>query len=130
MVAIRALKSRIRSVQNTRQITRAMEMVSATKLRRFQARAEGIEPYAREIRRLMGRLAADPSVKAAHPLFAAGSSPRAGFLVITSDRGLCGSYNTNVLGAFGRALEAAKDSGYRIYLFGRKGADWLRRRGL
>lgn len=128
MATIRALRTRIRSVQNIRQITRAMEMVASTKLRRFQGRAEGMAPFAAEIRGLMGRLAADPGAAAGQRLLRPGSGKAAGFLLITSDRGLCGAYNTNVLHELERGLAGSAES--RIYLFGRKGAEWLRKRGL
>src|ERR1051326_6994481 len=97
MASIRDLRTRIKSVGSIRQITRAMEMVATTKLRRFQDKAVASRPYAQEITSLVGRLAAlmrdDLSDR---PLFRKSAGERVAILLVTSDRGLCGAYNSNV----------------------------------
>ncbi len=129
MANVRELKGRIKSVQNIRQITRAMEMVATTKLRRFQARAESIHPYARSIRSMVARLAASPEARKGQELFRSGGGGKAGILLVTSDRGLCGAYNTNILHLLERHLESLEEEPL-FYVFGRKGASWLKKKGL
>ncbi len=128
MANVRELKGRIKSVQNIRQITRAMEMVATTKLRRFQARAESIHPYARTIRSLVARLSASPEAREGQELFGGGREGKAGILLLTSDRGLCGAYNTNILHLLERHLQEEEREPL-FYVFGRKGASWLRKKG-
>ncbi len=128
MANVRELKGRIKSVQNIRQITRAMEMVATTKLRRFQARAESIHPYARSIRSLVARLAASPEAREGQELFRGEREGKTGILLVTSDRGLCGAYNTNLLHHLERSLE--EEEGEPVfYVFGRKGVSWLQKKG-
>ena len=97
------LRRRIRSVKNTQQITKAMKMVAASKLRRAQERMMNARPYARQMQRVLASVAArvDPSV---HPLLAvrdATPASKALVVVVTADKGLCGSFNTNVIKAAG-----------------------------
>lgn len=131
MASIRELRGRIKSVGNIKQITRAMEMVATTKLRRFQDRAMGSRPYTEEITGLMGRLAAvlgEEEVER-RPLFRAGEGEGVLVLLVTSDRGLCGAYNTNVF----RALEtwrAGAPGPARYAVYGKKGFQYLTRSGL
>src|SRR6188768_1468500 len=100
MASIRDLRNRIKSVGNIKQITRAMEMVATTKLRRFQERAVGSRPYTEEITSLMGHLAALLGEEVEkRPLFRAGEGQGTLVLLVNSDRGLCGAYNTNVFRA-------------------------------
>ncbi len=128
MANIRDLKTRIKSVGNIRQITRAMEMVATTKLRRFQDRAVASRPYADEIEGLVRTLAWRAGELAEHPLFREREVRRSAVLLVTSDRGLCGAYNTNILSLVRDRLAADRD--YSFYVIGRKGRAWLRRRGL
>ncbi|HED65738.1 MAG TPA: ATP synthase F1 subunit gamma [Planctomycetes bacterium] len=134
MAGIRELRGRIKSVGNIKQITRAMEMVATTKLRKFQDRAVASRPYAEEITGLVGRLAAVLGDEIADkPLFMPREGGKRAVLVVTSDRGLCGSYNSNLL----RALEAwrSEDESHRdvdaidYFVYGRKGFSYLSRRG-
>lgn len=105
MAGIKELRLRIKSVGNIKQITRAMEMVSTTKLRRFQDRAIASRPYAEEIAGLVGRLAGQLGDDLAErPLFQNGAGEKVLCLIVSSDRGLCGAYNTNLF----RKLEAWK----------------------
>lgn len=130
MASIRELRGRIRSIASIRQITRAMEMVATTKLRRFQDKATSSRPYSQEIAGLVGRLAAvlGESVED-RPLFRRGAGEGTAVLLVTSDRGLCGAYNSNLY----RRLEAwlAERPGAPVawFVIGRKGYQFLLRRG-
>ncbi|MEX1024941.1 MAG: ATP synthase F1 subunit gamma [Planctomycetota bacterium] len=131
MAGIRELRARIKSVGNIKQITRAMEMVATTKLRRFQHRAVASRPYAEEITQLVAHLAKVLGDRVEErPLFQRGAGSKTAVLLVTSDRGLCGAYNSNLL----RVLEgwrrdrgeAADDVDYFVY--GKKGYSYLRAR--
>ena len=133
MANIRDLRQRIRSVGNIQKITRAMEMVATTKLRRFQGRTVAAKPYSERleelVRALGGGLAGNPDAAGeSAPLFRPGNpdAPQ-GILLISSDRGLCGAYNANVC----RLLEEevrARGGKVSIYVIGRKGMSYANRR--
>jgi len=130
MASIRDLRNRIKSVGNIRQITRAMEMVATTKLRRFQEKAVASRPYSQEITGLVSRLATMLGENVdERPLFKKGAGDRIAVLLITSDRGLCGAYNSNLF----RKVETwlAENPGRQVdwYVYGRKGYQYLTRRG-
>ncbi|MEM6675366.1 MAG: ATP synthase F1 subunit gamma [Planctomycetota bacterium] len=130
MAGIKELRSRIKSVGNIKQITRAMEMVASTKLRRFQDRAVASRPYSEEIAGLIARLSTMLGDELGDsPLFKAGAGDRTLVLLVTSDRGLCGAFNTNMF----RSLEewmSGRDVGkHDFYVYGRKGAQYLTKRG-
>src|SRR5215475_8438790 len=102
------MRRRIRAVKSTQQITKAMKMVAASKLRRAQERVVATRPYAREARRVLASIASRVDATK-HPLLTkrAGADKGATLLiVITSDRGLCGSFNTNVVKAVGQFIAA------------------------
>jgi F-type H+-transporting ATPase subunit gamma len=125
------LRRRIRSVKNTQQITKAMKMVSAAKLRRAQDRIVNARPYAIQMQRVLASVASrvDPSL---HPLLAVREpKPESKTLVIivTGDKGLCGSFNTNIIKA-GAAFISTSQQTCALELVGRKGRDFFRRRGL
>jgi F-type H+-transporting ATPase subunit gamma len=124
---LRALRRRIRSVQNTQQITKAMEMVAAAKLRRAQSRALAARPYAAKISEMLGNLAGAAS-ELNDPLFKAREVRTTALVLVTSDRGLCGAYNTNLLRAAEQRLRAAPAGTLQLVLAGRKGRDYFRRR--
>jgi F-type H+-transporting ATPase subunit gamma len=124
---LRVLRRRIRSVQNTQQITKAMEMVAAAKLRRAQARALAARPYAAKISEMLGNLSGAAS-ELNDPLFKAREVKTTALVLVTSDRGLCGAYNTNLLRAAEQRLRAAPAGSLRLVLAGRKGRDYFRRR--
>jgi F-type H+-transporting ATPase subunit gamma len=124
---LRALRRRIRSVQNTQQITKAMEMVAAAKLRRAQGRALASRPYAAKITEMLESLSGAAS-ELDHPLFKAREVRTTALVVVTSDRGLCGAYNTNLLRAAEQRLRAAAPDAIRLVLVGKKGRDYFRRR--
>src|SRR4051812_22916155 len=124
------LRRRIRSVKNTQQITKAMKMVAASKLRRAQERIMSARPYAVQMQRVLGSVAArvDPSI---HPLLVArepGADSRTLLVVITGDKGLCGGFNTNVIKAGGAFLLSSPQP-CTLGLVGRKGREFFVRRG-
>lgn len=133
MAGTRELRGRITTVGNIKQITRAMEMVSTTKLRRFQDRAIASRPYAEEITNLVTHLASVLGEEVERrALFRAGAGTRTAVLLVSSDRGLCGAYNSNVL----RALETwiienpeTIEAGVDWYCYGKKGYQYQQKRG-
>jgi F-type H+-transporting ATPase subunit gamma len=124
------LRRRIRAVKNTQQITKAMKMVAASKLRRAQERIMSARPYAQQMQRVLASVAArvDPSI---HPLLTArehGPHSTTLVIVVTGDKGLCGSFNTNVIkGAATYITESPTPCS--LGLVGRKGRDFFGRRG-
>lgn len=132
MGGVRELRGRIKSVGNIRQITRAMEMVASTKLRRFQDRAVASRPYTVEITGLVGHLAQVLGEEVAgRPLFRPAEGQGTALLLVTSDRGLCGAYNSNLFRALETWLrERPGDAGpVRYFVYGKKGYQYLRARG-
>ncbi len=129
MANLRAIRKRIGSVKSTQQITKAMKMVSAAKLKRAQDAIVAARPYARQMRELVERLArrAGPD---AHPLLSARERRKLGLIVVSSDRGLCGGFNSNLLRAVSRFLQENRERYEEIALFvvGRKARDFFRRR--
>jgi F-type H+-transporting ATPase subunit gamma len=124
------LRRRIRAVKNTQQITKAMKMVAASKLRRAQERMMNARPYAAQMQRVLSSVASrvDPSI---HPLLTvrdARPDSRTLLIVVTSDKGLCGSFNTNVIKA-GAAYVLESSPQCTLGLVGRKGRDFFGRRG-
>ena len=127
MGSLRVLRRRIRSVQNTQQITKAMEMVAAAKLRRAQGRALAARPYAARITEMLGNLAGAAS-ELDHPLFKAREVKTAALVIVTADRGLCGSYNANLVRTAEQRLRVAAPGAVQLVLVGKKGRDYYRRR--
>lgn len=129
MASVKELRLRIRSVGNIKQITRAMEMVASTKLRRFQDRAIASRPYAEEIAGLVSHLAGVLGEGAAErPLFRPGAGELEALLVVTSDRGLCGAYNSNLFAALERHLAERGRDKVRLFVYGKKGYQYARKR--
>jgi F-type H+-transporting ATPase subunit gamma len=121
------IRRRIRSVKNTQQITKAMKMVAAARLRRSQDKILATRPYALEIRKVIGNLAARAG-GARHPLLAVRPEKRVLLVVVSGDKGLAGSFNANVLR---RAQESiARQPEVELLLLGKRGADFFRRRTL
>ena len=129
MANLRAIRKRIGSVKSTQQITRAMKMVSAAKLRRAQDAITAARPYARKMREVVGAVAGRAGADA-HPLLAAREPRKLALLLVTSDRGLCGSFNSGLTRAAYRFILDHRDRYEEIALFvvGRKGRDFFRRR--
>ncbi|MBI3695632.1 MAG: ATP synthase F1 subunit gamma [Acidobacteria bacterium] len=128
------IRRRIRSVRSTQQITKAMKMVSAAKLRRAQERVLAARPYAGLIREMLGsvtsRLPAGPegAPGAAHPLLERRPENRILLLLLSGDKGLCGAFNTNLMKASQAFLQKHASARVELELIGRKGRDYYRRR--
>ena len=130
MATLRDIQRRIRSVQSTQKITRAMKLVAAAKLRRAQERILAARPYASKMGELLGNLvsAAAGSDEAQHPLLEQREGPRRQIVIITADKGLAGAFNSNVIR---RALEFVRQSNtaeVTLVVVGRKARDFYRRR--
>jgi F-type H+-transporting ATPase subunit gamma len=128
MATLKAIRKRISSVRNTQQITKAMKMVSAAKLRRAQDAAVAARPYAEKMTELLKNVATRVS-REAHPLLKPREEKKILLVLFTSDRGLCGGYNANLIRAaeaFIRQHGANKE--IELALVGRKGSDYFRRR--
>jgi F-type H+-transporting ATPase subunit gamma len=130
MATLRDIQRRIRSVQSTQKITRAMKLVAAAKLRRAQERIIAARPYAAKMGELLGNLvsAASGSDGAQHPLLEQREGPRRQIVIITADKGLAGAFNSNVIR---RALELVRQSNtaeVTLVVVGRKARDFYRRR--
>jgi F-type H+-transporting ATPase subunit gamma len=134
MAGVLDIRRRIRSVRNTRQITRAMKMVSAAKLRRAQDRAMAARPYAQMLTNVLKSLVSraevyDPETGAPkHPLLERRKENSILLIVVTGDKGLAGAFNANLLKAAMRFIESKPGKNIDIIAFGRKGRDFLRRR--
>ena len=128
------IRRRIRSVTNTRQITKAMKMVSAAKLRRAQERALAARPYAQMLTNVLKSLVSrteiyDPETgEPRHPLLARRPERNVLLVVVTGDKGLAGAFNTNIVKAAMRFIATKADKNLEIEAIGRKGRDFLRRR--
>jgi len=128
------IRRRIRSVTNTRQITKAMKMVSAAKLRRAQERALAARPYAQMLTNVLKSLVSrteiyDPETgELRHPLLARRPERNVLLVVVSGDKGLAGAFNTNILKAAMRFIATKADKNLEIDTIGRKGRDFLRRR--
>jgi len=134
MAGVLDIRRRIRSFANMRQITKAMKMVSAAKLRRAQERALAARPYAQMLTNVLKSLVSraeiyDPETgEPKHPLLAQRPEQNVLLLVVTGDKGLAGAFNTNILKAAMRFLESEAGKNIEIETIGRKGRDFLRRR--
>src|SRR3989338_7934903 len=107
MATLRDIQRRIRSVQSTQKITRAMKLVAAAKLRRAQERITEARPYANRMRELLGSLVSRAGGEG-HPLLARRTTGRTRLVIITADKGLCGAFNSNVLRA---SLQFLREAG-------------------
>src|SRR5687767_124561 len=137
MPSLRELRRKVKSVKSTQQITKAMKMVAAARLRRAQARILGARPFALRMQELLSDIllsVADvnkdrvlSAEELTHPLLKPRASGVRGLLLITSDKGLCGAFNTNLLK---KALEFMRENEGRplaVFCVGRKGRDFFRR---
>ena len=126
------IRRRIRSVRNTQQITKAMKMVSAAKLRRAQDRVIAARPYATLLRKVLSNLAVAVAVEqaASNPLLARRAERRILLLLFTSDKGLAGAFNSNLIKAAQKFMGEHRDSeSLELEIIGRKGRDFFRKRG-
>lgn len=130
MAGTKEIRTKIKSVQNTRKITKAMEMVAASKMRKAQERMRAARPYAEKVRNIAAHLAAaNPEFK--HPFMQQRDVKRAGLIVVTTDKGLCGGLNTNVLRAVTNELRTLQNRGVDVQAtaIGTKGMQFLGRIG-
>src|SRR2546422_10721379 len=130
MATLRDIQRRIRSVQSTQKITRAMKLVAAAKLRRAQERILAARPYASKMAELLGNLvsAADSGEGAPHPLLEQREGPRRQIVIITADRGLAGAFNSNVLRNSLAFVRMSNATALTLVVVGRKARDFYRRR--
>lgn len=131
MASLRDIKRRIQSVKNTRQITKAMKMVSGAKLKRATDRAVAARPYQESLSRVLGRVAAAAGDEISHPLLVQHEQVEKVLIVVMgSDRGLCGSFNGNVFRRLERHVEKEREAGKAVSLrtFGKKARGHFGRR--
>jgi F-type H+-transporting ATPase subunit gamma len=124
---IRVLRRRIKSTQNIKKITRAMELIATSKIAKARARVQASRPYAEQITTVLSELAANSALD--HPLLVEREDPkRAAVLVVTSDRGQCGGYNANVLREAEQLQSLLREQGKEpvLYVIGRKGVNYYR----
>jgi len=122
------IRRRIKSVKNTQQITKAMKMVSAAKLRRAQDRVVTARPFANKMAEVLGELAQRTDEDFHHPLLDYRSDQRYLLVLITADKGLCGAFNTNLTKAAQAFMRENADKQIEIMAIGRKGRDFFRNR--
>jgi F-type H+-transporting ATPase subunit gamma len=127
MATLRDLRRRIKSVQGTQQITKAMQMVAAARLRRAQDKVESSRPYASKMQSMLDNLTR-ASASLDHPLFEKRQTKRIGIVVVTSDRGLCGSYNHNVIAEAERLIKSCQPEQVSLIPVGKKGHSYYSKR--
>jgi len=130
MAAGKEIRGKIKSVENTKKITKAMEMVAASKMRKAQDRMRHARPYSDKVRNIAANLGkANPEYK--HPFMRINDARTVGFIVVSTDKGLCGGLNTNVLRAVTAKLRELKDQGYTTHAvaIGTKALGFLNRIG-
>lgn len=131
MATLRDIKNRIKAVRSTRQITKAMKMVAASKLKRVQSRMLEMRPYAEKMDEVIKSLAKGAD-KESSPLLVERPRKNVAVVVFTSDRGLCGAYNTNVMKLATKFVAELRSQGVdvQISIIGKKANDYYRRRGI
>jgi F-type H+-transporting ATPase subunit gamma len=129
MASLREIRTKIKSVKSTQQITKAMKMVAAARLRRAQARILAARPFAQKMEELMSHLLLKIEGDIQHPLFAKRESTRRALLLVTSDKGLCGAFNTNLIREATKYLAKFGSENVDLYVIGRKGRDFFKRLG-
>ena len=146
MATIRDIKQRIRAIENIRKITKAMQLVAAAKLNRAQSRAQSVRPFAEELDRVLGGLAGggieESADVAVEFTFAEGAAPirttlgrifarhevkKPGIVLVTSDRGLCGAFNSNLIRAAQNFVRQNPDKDCKLITIGKKGHNFFRR---
>jgi F-type H+-transporting ATPase subunit gamma len=130
MATLRDIKKRIKAVQNTQKITKAMKMVAASKLRKVQSRMLNLRPYADKMQDVLTSLAKGAD-RESHPLLAFRPRKMVEVVVVTSDRGLCGAFNSNILKAAQGCIDGYKKEGFEVSIstIGKKAKDYFARRG-
>jgi len=128
MATLREVKKRIRTVISTQRITNAMEMVAAAKLRRAQQRIEQARPYAEKMDEMLGHLASASTGEIIHPYFEQREIKKRTLVVVTSDRGFCGSFNSNIIRRANNWLREDLPGEREFVTIGKKGNDFFKRR--
>ncbi|HZW82664.1 MAG TPA: ATP synthase F1 subunit gamma [Candidatus Deferrimicrobium sp.] len=126
MAGVRDIRRRIRSIKNTQQITKAMKMMAAAKLRKAQEKVVAARPYSRQLQDVLARLA--QAADARHPLLEQREVKTIAYVVVTADRGLCGGYNANIIRTTSQAIAEANVP-IQMVAVGSKARDFFRRRG-
>lgn len=127
MPSLKDIKRRIKSVKSTQQITKAMKMVSAAKLKKAQDEITAARPYAEKLVALITSLASKTAPES-HPLLAPREGTKAGLILITSDRGLCGSFNTVLLRNAERFVKERAEADISLYLVGKRASEYFKKR--
>jgi F-type H+-transporting ATPase subunit gamma len=128
MANARDIRQRIKSVKNTQQINKAMKMVAAARLRRAQERTEQARPYAAKLEEVIGSIAAG-SGAVNHPMLVSRPVKKTGYVVISSDRGLAGSFNAQIIRTALSEMRNKSQDEYAVFAIGRKARDFFKRRG-
>ncbi len=130
MAATKEIRVKIRSIRNTQKITRAMEMVAASKMRKAQERMQRAKPFAKKVLQVIHHLARG-KLEYHHPFLQAREIKKAGYIIVTSDRGLCGSLNNNLLKIVLRELKKQKEANvpFDLCLIGNKAMGYFKRIG-
>ncbi|MFW9595961.1 MAG: F0F1 ATP synthase subunit gamma [Macromonas sp.] len=130
MAAGKEIRGKIKSVENTKKITKAMEMVAASKMRKAQERMRAARPYSEKVRQIAANLSRANS-EYRHPFMETNDAKTAGIIVVTTDKGLCGGLNTNVLRVVTQQLKELQTKGHGVHALaiGNKGVGFLNRSG-
>lgn len=128
MAVGKEIRGKIKSVENTKKITKAMEMVAASKMRKAQDRMRAARPYAEKVRQITGNLSRS-NPEYTHPFMETNEAKTAGFVLVTTDKGLCGGMNTNILRALTSELKTLQSKGITVetVAIGNKGLGFLNR---
>jgi F-type H+-transporting ATPase subunit gamma len=131
MAVGKEIRSKIKSVENTKKITKAMEMVAASKMRKAQERMRQARPYSDKVRNIAANLSQANPEYVSPFMRASGDAKAVGFIVVTTDKGLCGGLNTNVLRAVTNKMREAKEAGraIKVVAIGNKGLGFMNRIG-
>ena len=131
MATLRDIQKRIKAVENTKKITKAMKMVAAAKLRKVQSRMMDLRPYADKMHDVLISLAKGAD-RESHPLLAFRPRKTVEVVVVTADRGLCGAFNTNILEAAQKAIDNYKNEGFEVSIstVGKKAREYFKRRNI
>lgn len=125
MNSLRDIRRQLRSIENIKKITDAMERVAASRLKKAQSRAEDARPYAKKMREMIENLS---TADVSHPLFNKREAKKIGVVIVTGDRGLSGPYNANILQKAERFLRNYSPEQVELYLFGKKSIDYFQRK--
>ncbi len=128
MVSLRDIRKRLQSIQNIQQLTKAMEMVAASRLHHVQMKVKQSRPYVNKIKDILDQLSQVASTDYCHPLLEQREVKKVGVVVIAADMGLSGSYNKDVFSATNKFLKSYKQDQVELILVGRKAVEYYRRR--